>query len=107
MNKQRVLNLLGLAMRAGKIVVGEDFVVKVIRKQKDVLIFLAKDTGVHTSKKIMDKAKFYGVPVVRLFTFEELSHAIGKSRKVLAVVDSGFSKQMQLLVNKICATEDQ
>jgi ribosomal protein L7Ae-like RNA K-turn-binding protein len=107
MNKHKILNLLGLAMRAGKVVVGENSVVWGIRKQKDVLVFLAKDTGVHTSKKIMNKAKFYGMPVVRLFTSEELSHAVGKSRKVLGVVDLGFSKKLQLLVNEICITEDQ
>ena len=34
MNKQKVLNLLGLAQRAGKLVTGEELVTKEIQAQK-------------------------------------------------------------------------
>jgi len=94
MSKQRVLNFLGLAMRAGKVIAGESLVIEAIRMKKVSLVFLASDSGVSTCKKVTDKAKFYGVKVIELFTSDELSQAIGKSRKVLAVSDKGFTARL-------------
>jgi ribosomal protein L7Ae-like RNA K-turn-binding protein len=93
-NKQKVLNFLGLTMRAGKIIAGETLVIEAIRARKARLIFLASDIGVNTYKKITDKAKSYGIELIDLFTSDELSKAIGKNRKVLAVSDKVFAKKL-------------
>ncbi|MDR1473708.1 MAG: YlxQ-related RNA-binding protein [Lactobacillales bacterium] len=97
MNKSKILNFLGLAMRAGKIITGESLVIEAIRTRKAKLVFLASDSGVSTSKKVTDKAKFYGIEIIDLFTSDELSQAIGKARKVLAVSDKGFAKNLMKL----------
>ncbi|MDR0691163.1 MAG: YlxQ-related RNA-binding protein [Streptococcaceae bacterium] len=94
MSKQRVLNFLGLAMRAGRVVAGESLVIEAIRMKKVKLVFLASDSGVNTYKKVTDKAKFYGVKVIDLFTSDELSQAIGKSRKVLAVSNERLTARL-------------
>lgn len=92
----QILNLLGLANRAGKIISGENFCVDALRKGHVSLIFLAKDAGVNTSKRINDKANFYHCDVIRCFTSIEISNAIGKSnRMVLGVIDQGFAKKMK------------
>ena len=54
-----ILNLLGLAFRAKKVVSGEDFCVEGIRKGEIKYLFLASDAGINTTKKITDKAKYY------------------------------------------------
>ena len=55
MNKQKISNLLGLAQRAGRIISGEELVVKAIQDQKAKLVFLAHDAGPNLTKKIQDK----------------------------------------------------
>ena len=91
-----ILNLLGLAFRAKKVVSGEDFCVEGIRKGEIKYLFLASDAGVNTPKKITDKAKYYNVVLDNRFTSSELSSAIGKNnRMVIGVLDIGFAKKMK------------
>ncbi|GGE30897.1 YlxQ-related RNA-binding protein [Streptococcus himalayensis] len=98
MNKQRVANLLGLAQRAGRIISGEELVVKAIQEGKAKLVFLAQDAAPNLTKKITDKSRTYEVEVFTVFSTLDLSSAIGKPRKVLAVTDAGFSKKMRSLM---------
>ena len=93
MNKQQVANLLGLAQRAGRIISGEELVVKAIQEGKAKLVFLAHDAAPNLSKKIKDKSHYYQVDVSTVFSTLELSSAIGKARKVLAITDAGFPKK--------------
>ncbi len=91
-----LLKLIGLATRARKVVIGEDFSVKTIQKKQAKLVFLASDAGVNTTKKITDKCNFYNVTLINDFNTEELSMAIGnKNRKVVTIVDDGFAKKMK------------
>ena len=96
--KQKVLNLLGLAQRAGRLISGEELVVDAIRKGQVKLVFLAEDAAPNLTKKITDKSKKYKVEVVTAFSTLELSIAVGKSRKVLAVTDAGFTKKMRSIM---------
>lgn len=97
--KDKVLNLLGLAMRARKIVLGQDFVLKEMSKQHK-LVFLAKDAGENITKKIIDKATSFHCTVCRNFSSDELSQAIGKeNRKVLLINDLGFSRKLKEYIN--------
>ena len=96
--QQQVLNLLGLAQRAGRLISGEELVVDAIRKGQAKLVFLAQDAAPKLNKKITDKSKTYQVEVVTAFSTLELSIAVGKSRKVLAVTDAGFTKKMRSIM---------
>lgn len=95
---QKILNLLGLAQRAGRLISGEELVVEAIRKGQAKLVFLAQDAGPNLTKKINNKSKTYQVEVVAAFSTLELSIAVGKSRKVLAVTDAGFTKKMRSIM---------
>ena len=57
MNKQKVSNLLGLAQRAGKIISGEELVIKSVQEGKTCLVFLADDAAPNLTKKITDNKK--------------------------------------------------
>lgn len=96
--EQRILNLLGLAMRAGKLTAGEQQVLTDIRKGQAKLVFIAADASSNTKKKFLDKCRYYEVPIAIKFTKEELSHAIGKQRTICAVTDEGFSGRFQELL---------
>ncbi len=94
MNK--TLNLLGLAMRARKIVLGEDFVLKELARAQKPVVFLASDSGDNIKKKVNDKTKIYDFTLITKFNSEELSRAIGKeNRRLILVSDKGFCKKFR------------
>lgn len=99
MNKQKALNLLGLAMRAGKLVTGEEMTVQKIRTQEVKLALVAENAGKNTRKKVKDKSAFYQVPFANCFHSSELSQAIGRQRLVVGVLDSGFAKKIRELIS--------
>ncbi|HEN0238972.1 TPA: ribosomal L7Ae/L30e/S12e/Gadd45 family protein, partial [Streptococcus agalactiae] len=55
-NSEKVLNLIGLAQRAGRLITGEELVIKAIQNQQVSLIFLANDAGPNLTKKVTDKS---------------------------------------------------
>lgn len=99
MNEQKVLNLLGLAMRAGKVVSGEELALKEVRNKQARIVFVASDASENTKKKVQDKCNFYSVTCSQAFEQWELSQAIGRPRMVISVVDNGFAKKMRELLN--------
>lgn len=87
----KVLNFLGLAKRAGKLVQGSDAVLKNLRSKKTHLMFVASDASEATINKVLKKGSFYNIEVITIFNTEELSKAIGENNiKVIAINDSGF-----------------
>ncbi len=50
-NRQKAMNLIGLAMRAGKLITGEELTIADIRKQKAKIVFVANDASENTKKK--------------------------------------------------------
>lgn len=99
-NKEKALNLLGLAMRAGKIVLGTETVIADLRKNKINVIVLASDLHENSVEKVMRAAKNANVKIIDLFSAAELEHAIGKKRKVLGLTDAGFYKALTKLINE-------
>ena len=95
--KNNVLNLLGLAYRASKIVIGSDDVILNMKENKIYLVFLDKDLSSNIEKQIIKNCDLNSVKLDRSFTKEELSHAIGKKNVcVIGITDEGFTK----LINK-------
>jgi ribosomal protein L7Ae-like RNA K-turn-binding protein len=87
------LNLLGLAMRAGKVITGEEPVLQAVRNGHVSMVILSTDAGPNTKKKVSDKCAFYRVPLIQIGTRQELGRALGKAeRVVIAVTDPGFSQ---------------
>lgn len=90
MNK--ILNLLGLAKKARKLVLGTDTSVAMLKSNKLTLLVIANDALDSTYDKLEKKAYFYQVPVMYKFTTEELSNALGVNQvKVIGITDAGFA----------------
>ncbi|WP_407857064.1 L7Ae/L30e/S12e/Gadd45 family ribosomal protein [Enterococcus hailinensis] len=98
MDKQKVLNMLGLAMRAGKLITGEELTINDIRKNKVRLVIVTTDASENTQKKLLDKSKYYKTTCFVEFTQEEILGAIGKPRKVIGILDQGFAKKIMSLI---------
>lgn len=96
----KVLKLLGLAKRAGKLVVGTDAVISKLQANKLDLIFVASDASIATIDKIEKKAFYYNVPIIKSFTSLEINHCIGaNNNKVLGIIDKGFAKAIEKELN--------
>lgn len=100
-SKEKALNLLGLAMKAGKIVTGTEMVISRLRKKNIQAVIAAKDLHANSWTKVNRVAAKSGVPVIRIFSSQELSHAIGKKRKVLALTDHGFYQALNKQIKQI------
>lgn len=96
-NKQKILNLLGMARRARQLTGGEGIVLKNIQTQKAKFVFLASDAGRASTKKFTDKCSFYHVPLNQQFTKGQLSQATGQARTVFGVMQSGFARKFEEL----------
>ena len=91
----KTLSYLGLAMRAGKIVTGDEAVLKAVRSSEARLVVLAGDASDNTQKKFRDKCGTYNIPLVIAFHRDELGASIGKDQRVvLAVTDKGFAEMI-------------
>lgn len=98
MNTQKLMNLIGLAQRASRLIVGETQVLTVVRSQQAKLVILAADAGAATAKRITDKCAFYQIPLTQALTSTELTTALGRPRKIAAVMDAGFARSMEALM---------
>ena len=92
-NNNKVLSLLGLATKAGKIASGEFSTEKSVKSGKGFLVLVAADASENTKKKFRDMCKFYKVPMIVYGDKDTLGHAMGKQfRASLAILDEGFAK---------------
>ena len=97
---QKVLNLLGLATRAGKTISGEELVVKSLKSIN--VVFLASDAGPNTTKKVTTKCNTQNIALIRLFDRNQISKAIGKDNRVVCgVKDQGFADAMLKLLEEV------
>ncbi|MBO0419670.1 L7Ae/L30e/S12e/Gadd45 family ribosomal protein [Vagococcus fluvialis] len=99
-NKDKFLNLLGLATKAGKLISGDETTLKGVRSGKPKLVIVATDASEATIKKFRDKCDYYETPILVTCTKAELSYAIGKSRAIIGVCDNGFSRKMRELMKE-------
>lgn len=92
-NRQKVLNMIGLAQKAGKVVSGEFSTEKAVKTGKAFRVIVADDSSDNTKKMFSDMCSFYKVPIHFFSEKEILGHAIGKEfRASLAILDEGFAK---------------
>lgn len=95
MNDEKILNLLGLAQRAGSISSGDFIVEKAVKKREAKLILLASDCAANNEKKYTELATVHNIPLRKIAHKEALGRAIGKEiRVVIAVHDEGFTKAL-------------
>ncbi|GAP00784.1 ribosomal protein L7AE [Fructobacillus fructosus] len=100
MPTKELSQLLGLARRANKLVLGSGPTLKAIQNQTAKVVFFPKDGGTSQHKKFSDKSQYYGAQYIDTLTRDEISQAIGLNRSVLAVSDAGFAKKINQLLEE-------
>ena len=103
-NKTKFLSMLGLARKAGKIIIGSPLICESLAKRtKPSLVIIASDASEQSVKKLTLKSQFYNVEYICCeATKAELAHAVGKESELaaLAVTENGFSSQLLKLSGK-------
>lgn len=90
----KLYNLIGLAMRARKVVSGEELM-DAIRKKKVSLVIVCEDASENTKKRYVDKCNFYNIDLIMVDSSIRLNQAIGKvNRMAIGIKDEGFKKSM-------------
>ena len=96
----RILSLLGMCRRAGKLVIGAQPCIDSISKRKSNLIIFANDFSRSSAKPVLEKAHQSDVKTLVLNrSKEEISLALGKLCGVVSVEDNGFAKKLTELIN--------
>ncbi|MBP3435321.1 MAG: ribosomal L7Ae/L30e/S12e/Gadd45 family protein [Clostridia bacterium] len=98
MKADKLLGLLGMCRRSGRLTVGFDAVTALCR-EKQVLLMLAADASPRTVRQLSFQAG--ETPVYRLpLDREQIAHAIGSAKPIaaLATTDPGFIRALHALL---------
>ena len=98
--KNKLLSLLSLAQKAGKLKTGEEICEKALRANDAKLVIVCEDASENTKSKFNKKTFFYNIPFYTVLTKEELNKAIGRNNRVtVAITDDGFAKIIEERIN--------
>lgn len=87
----KVLQMIGMAKRAGKLATGEMFSKEAIKKGESKLIIIASDISKTSEKSIVNACEYYDVSYIKYADKEKLGKITGGGEKaVVSVNDSGF-----------------
>ena len=95
MNCNKVLSLIGLSTKAGKIVSGEFSTEKSVKSGRSRMVIVSEEASDNTKKMFRNMCTYYKVPYFEFGSKEELGHILGKQmRASLAVIDENFSNAL-------------
>lgn len=96
--EQRLLGLLGIAMRAGQVTSGDDMVEREARSGRAALVLLDADASDRTRDKYQSLCKGRGIPLHEV-SAGALGKSIGKDNRMIVAVRKGpLAKQMATLL---------
>lgn len=94
--RNKVLNYLGLAQKARKLVSGYNTCIAEMKKGKVFLLIITEGVGANSRKKLIDIAQANSVSYRLFGKSEEVSKAVGKSGKgIFAIKDFGFAEAIK------------
>ena len=86
----KILNLLGLARRAGRLACGSDAVKDGIAKGSTAMVLLTSDAS-EAHQKYLAAAGFNGNIIHSGYTMEDMFFATGKKICIVGINDAGFA----------------
>ena len=88
----KILNLISLAAKAGKVKTGEFLTTKTLQEGYAWLVIIATDTSEKSTKRLEGISENYGCKSIIYGTKEELGHYTGKEFKsVICITDKGLA----------------
>lgn len=100
MTNNKILGLIGLSAKAGKICFGTDSTVDNITKRKVKLVIIANDASERSKSKFFELCKNYNIHIIEFENIDNLSKSIGKSNKaVIGIKDINLAKEIEKIYN--------
>ena len=91
----KVLNLISIATKAGKVKTGEFLTTKTLQEGLGYLVIIASDTSEKSTKRLMGISENYDCKSVIYGTKEELGRFTGKKEKsVIVITDEGLANAL-------------
>lgn len=88
----RILGMVGLAVRANKVSCGVFMTEKALDEGTCELVVMAEDIGQSNKRRIESKCAQWDVPIIFHADKQTLSHAAGKKEMpVIGILDHGFA----------------
>ena len=98
--EQKVLLFLGLCMRAGQPITGQEACVAAVRNGEAALVLRDEGASENTVKRVADACQSHGTPLYRVSP-GQLGNAIGKAgRMVAAMPRGGMADKLLTLLNE-------
>lgn len=97
MPKDKLLSMLGLARRAGKLSMGHDMAEKAVKSHKAEIVLLCSDVSerlVREFEQAVSNAKSTARIFVTDITMEEIHFSLGYRAGVITLDDKNFSKRV-------------
>ena len=89
----RVLSMIGLSAKAGKVKSGEFAVEQAVKGGKAYMVIVAEDASDNSKKSYRDMCTFYDVPIYFYGNKEDLGSCCGKEfRASVAIMDENLAK---------------
>ena len=96
MRPDPVLQLLGLAQKAGGVKSGEFMTESAIKEGKAFVCIVAEDASDNTKKHFSDMCSYRDIPYIEYSDMENIGHAIGKQfRASLCVTNEQLAQQIR------------
>lgn len=93
---ERVLSMLSISRKAGKVVDGREAVEKGMEKGKIILLLLAQDLSAGSMKQITEKCLRRGIKYYICLSKDEIGDFLGKGERVaVGITDKSFSALME------------
>lgn len=100
--RHKILQIIGLAARARRLVSGEDVCQRQLRAGKGALCIVAEDASDNTKKRFSDICGYRRIELVFFGEKEELGKFTGKGiRTVIVVTDDGFAGKIKEMLAEL------
>jgi len=101
LNQNKVMSLIGIAMKAGKVASGEFSVEKAVKTGKARIVIVAAEASDNTKKNFKNMCLHYEVPCYFLGSKVELGKAIGKEfRASLAIIEGNLAQAIMKQIDE-------
>ena len=108
MKNDRILSLLGICRKAGKVQSGEFSAENTVKGGRAFLVILAGDASANTRKKFENMCSYYEVPCLVYGTKDMLGESIGAdNRAVLSICDEGLAGSLIRLIGTVQTIDDK
>ena len=107
MIKDKVLSLLSIAQKAGKIKSGSFQTDEAVKGSKARLVLVAGNASDNSKKDVFNMCSFYKVPCYDYSEKDNLGRAIGKEERTsVTVCDEGFAHSLEKLLDE-CSEQER